>query len=403
MGVIKNNNIVIIQSLLVAFFGDIRCINWGLTQGGFVGEGVMSLLYIVVVAFILLTSIFSLKHVKSNLSKYSIFLPLYLIFYYALTYIFIVPPVVSVSFFMIFTIAAFLIPHVTRVDAKLMLKAMIIFPAFAILRMDSVFASVVTWATRLPMDVSYGYLVPIAANIVFLEYYFKKESLINKIIMLLFSIINLIFLLQIILYGSRGPMLCIVLLICFLWCVNHNLYQGVVVNKARVRFIFMAGIFIVLCFIPLLSYLDNLLAGWGVEIDAISKMLYLQEADGDISNGRNSLNQLAWNGICESPLWGNGLDQFDNKYPGESYPHNFLLQIFYDGGVILGMVLLPIFMNIRRFFKNASQQELAVFSTFFFASVPGALFSQDLWCIPILWMFFGLVCTKSFVLNENGN
>ena len=44
--------------------------------------------------------------------------------------------------------------------------------------------------------------------------------------------------------------------------------------------------------------------------------------------------------------------------------------------------------------------EYAMYMTLFFASVPGALFSQDLWAIPILWMFFGLSVSKIFVAES---
>ena len=121
-----NNKIVVFQSLLVAFFADIRCINWGLTQGSFVGEGVMALLYIGVVGLIMLSVVFSQMKLRYNFRTYSVFFLLYLLLYYALTSAFVAPPVISVPFFLIFTITAFILPHLTKVDAKIMLKAMII-------------------------------------------------------------------------------------------------------------------------------------------------------------------------------------------------------------------------------------------------------------------------------------
>lgn len=396
----SKNRSVVIQSLLVAFFADIRCINWGLTQGGFVGEGVMSALYVGVVGLIVLSVLFSSNNIISGFSGYSIFLPLYLLLFYALTTVLVDAPVVSIPFFLIFTITAFLIPFITRVDSKLMLKAMMIYPCFAILRLQSVFASSLSWKMLLPMDVSYGYLVPIVANIVYLKFYYKGETFLQKCITLISSLINLVFFIYILLFGSRGPLLCIFLLLCVLWCLKIESSIKVSFSKLRLKVIIIAGLVFMAFFVPLLSFIEGELSKNGIEIEAISKMIRLQDEDGDLSNGRNYLNTLTWDGILASPLLGNGLDQFDNNYPGESYPHNFLLQILYDGGIWLFLILSPIFIRSIKFLRSRTYNEYAMYMTLFFASVPGALFSQDLWAIPILWMFFGLSVSKIFVAES---
>ena len=393
-----NTRIVYIQSLLIAFFADIRCINWGLTSGGFAGEGVMSILYIAIVGLIFVSTLFTLKKIKSSFSSYSIFLPIYLLVFYLITSVIVAAPVVSISYFLIFTIVAYLIPHITIVSSKLLLKAMMIFPSFAVLRLQAVFASSVSWATRLPMDVSYGYLIPIVANIVFLWFYFKDESRGAKLITLVFSGINFVFFLNILLFGSRGPILCIFLLLCFLWCIRINHFTGFKIDKRRLYILLFSGILIVAFFIPVMSYMNDRLFEYGIEVDAISKIINLQDA-GDISNGRNDLNEKTWIGIINHPILGNGLDQYDNNYPGDDYPHNFILQILYDGGILLFLIFLPVFRKIPGYLKTCSRDDLAVFSVFSFASVPGALFSQDLWCIPVLWMFFGLMCSKYFTVR----
>ena len=395
------NNTIVVQSILVAFFADIRCINWGLTRGGFVGEGVMSLLYMGIVGLIIVSTIFSKRKIGSSFKAYSIFFPIYLLLFYVLTNLFISSPVVSFPFFLIFTISAFLIPHITLIDSYTMLKTMMILPSFAIVRYHSVFASVVDWTTRLPMDVSYGYLIPILANVVFMWYYFREEKIGAKIITLLFSLINLVFFLNILLYGSRGPILCVFLLLCALWCVKLKDNDNFQINKNKLFVLLLLVVSVVLLSTPLLIYIDGALNKYGIEVDAITKMVYLQDMEGDISNGRSELNAITWKGIMEHPLFGNGLDQYDNNNPGEDYPHNFILQILYDGGLFLLLLFMPIFIRIPKYLKFIRIHELLIFFVLFFGSVPGALFSQDLWCIPVLWMFFGLMCSKQFVFVRN--
>lgn len=54
---LNKNNLrfsVFALSVIIGFFADIKCINWALVYGGFVGEGLMNVLYPIVIALILL-------------------------------------------------------------------------------------------------------------------------------------------------------------------------------------------------------------------------------------------------------------------------------------------------------------------------------------------------------------
>lgn len=398
--------IVLVQTLILAVFLDTRCLNWAITKFFSLGEGLMAPLYISEILMIFVCAL--LSKMKIRIPGYCIFLSLILIAFYILTGFFVHPPKVSVSYFSVFTIASFLIIHFVKVDVRLLLKATMFLPAFSILKVNVVFSSYVDWALKLPMDISYGYLVPIVANIIYVHFYFKDERKLQKIILLIGSIINLVFCTYIVLFGSRGPMLCIAILLMTLFVIKYKSDGRVGINRKRIRLVLLAGIAVTLFFIPLLGILSNALSNYNIEIDAVQKMLQLQEEEGSIANGRDDLSALAWRGFLNNPILGNGLDQFDVNYPGASYPHNFVLQILYDGGILLLLIMFPIFVKMKSVLKKYNREELALFFLIFFTSVPGALFSLDLWEIPILWLCFGLVfatpvytgITKRFARHE---
>ena len=116
---------------------------------------------------------------------------------------------------------------------------------------------------------------------------------------------------------------------------------------------------------------------------------------GDLSNGRDAIDIIAWDGIFESPFLGYGTAQFENN-TGFVYPHNFILQFLYDGGLLLTFVVLfPIVRTVIQKIKKVNSQEYICLIFLFFCSVPGSLLSGDLWESGMLWMFFGFVLSRN--------
>lgn len=386
--------IVTLHTIFVALFCDIKSINYALTYGGFVGEGIMAILYPIVVSIIFIVALMRGMLNFKNSYPYALFLILYLLCFYGITTNFIGESYVSIQFFFIFVVCAFLIPQISTVNTKLLIKLIMCFPFFAVFRLNEIFSITNIWLNEISMDASYSFLLPIVANLVYLRFKFKGETKIEKFITLIFSIINGIILGYILLFGSRGPILCILSLLLFWYFCEHTGERGI---KIRTKKIF----YFVICFMIVLSFgqilisgIVNFLDSYGITITALNKMTSLGD-DGDFSNGRSDLYTLAFKGFIDSPIIGNGLDRFGINYPGSSYPHNFILQALYDGGLLLVIVLIfPLLYRLFSFFKRCSFDEYVVFSMLFFASVPGALFSQDLWSNCVLWLSFGLLFTK---------
>lgn len=391
--------LITLHTLFVATFFDIKSLNYALVYGGFIGEGAMAVLYPSIVACVFSVSIIRSKFVLNSITPYALFLILYIHLLYIITNYFIGPPHVTYSLFMVLVVCSFLIPQVSEVNVRLLIKLIMCMPFFSVFRINEIFGITGIWLNEISMDASYSFLLPIIANIVYLKFYFENEKRFTKLISLFFSFINCLFLGYILTFGSRAPILSILLLFFFWYIFKKNtIGLGVKVQKNRVIVLIILITFISFSGHLFITWLVSFLESYGLSISALNKIILLGD-NGDVTNGRNELYNWAISGFLENPILGNGLDRFDAKYPGADYPHNFVLQALYDGGLFLTIVLLyPIALRVKSYLNNCSIDEYAIFSVLFFASVPGALFSQDLWGNAVLWLFFGLLFSKRFVL-----
>lgn len=401
--VVKNSPrvplLVLLESLLIAFYADMKPIAWALGYGGFgfAGDSVMGLLYPLAIAMIFIISFPKLRERLHDFYPWLIIFPLFLLAYYYFTKSYIGEPRISLPFFFVFTISSFLVPQIVSIDAKIVIKLMMIVPSFAVLHLDQVFFSMVNWANKISMDASYAFLIPITATVCYLFLYFKEESKLQKIIMLVFTFVNIVFLWKILSCGSRGPIVSVIAEIVFLIMIRKKDDFGVVVNWGKVFIVSVIAIIISATFENLLAYINGQLLSSGFEIRFFQKF-YDLALEGDLAHGRDDIAAITMSGFWDSPIWGNGIDQFETNTGGEiPYPHNFLLQILYDGGLLLLCMLIPVAKGIRNKYKNCTKDQYAIMTLFLFASAPGALFSQDLWNIAILWMFFGIAVSKNFV------
>lgn len=388
-------------SLIVGFFADIKCINWALVYGGFVSEGLMNILYPIVILFVVLFSLAaSVRSMKVKNQYHFIFCVLLFLYYWFTTRVY-GSPRVPMALFCVFTLFAFILPNICVVDTKILLKAMMFYPFFAILRLDLIFQTVTDWQDFINMDASYSFLIPVVANMVFLLNYFKEESKKEKILTIVLSLINSVYLMRLLIFGSRGVILSLILVVVFWWITDVKKEGGIIWIKKRILIVFLSLIATTFSYLTFFSALNDFLTDmFGYKFYAIDKIVDLGK-QGDLANGRNYISEACVNGIMDSPIWGNGLDRFG---PNTQlvYPHNFVLQILYDGGILFFfLMLVPIVKAIKVKIKRIKKDEFSLLITFFFASVPGALFSNDMYEIPLLWMTFGFILTNGFVYERN--
>lgn len=405
----ENTNIsktCILYSIIVAFFCSIKTVNVYLTrdietEGD--KSGPMAMMYVLTAVVLCIVSFMSRSLSLKYMSKRATFLILTVVLFYIVTLNFIGPPYTSPIFFGVFTVFSFLIPFIATIDVRLFIKMIMIFSLPAIMVLDKVFAPLKYYLDYVSMGVSYSFLTPVIASVVYVACFYKQENLIQKIITILSFTINLVYAYNLFSLGSRGPVFAILSVVAFLFFLKHNTeYGGIKYTRLKIILGIITIVILYFTFIPVLTEIQVLLSDYDLSFRFIDKFVNLNQED-DITNGRDIVYDIVLTDISSSPLWGWGLDQLANQHHDLNYPHNFILQIIYDGGILfLIFFVVCLYKDIVTIWKRCTIEEYALFSLLFFSSVPGALFSDDLWKNSSLWVFFGALLSKTFV-NKNNN
>lgn len=383
----------------MALFIDIKTINLIIIAAQPSLAGIfMSAMYAIAVIGLFAIGLFVQKRSIVNIRPNHIGICLLCVIWYAFTETFIATPSVNALFFGIFMVSAFLIPGIIRIDTRTFLLTLIILPSFGVLFLDKIFFNEILETGVVSMGTCYAFLIPTLGNLVYLRFFYRKESMWMKIIMLFFAVINIYYLVQMTMFGSRGPVLCALLMLLSFFIIQINDKGNISMRKGRTPIILVGIILITMSFTAILHTLKDFLAAYDISLNVVDKFLRLGES-GDMTNGREVISSMSWEGIINSPLWGNGTSQFLNN-TGVVYPHNFILQLLYDGGIILtSFVMIPIIRMLVVKIKTVYKREFVCLLFMFFASVPGALFSGDLWNAGTLWMFFGFVLSKYSIVK----
>lgn len=137
----------------------------------------------------------------------------------------------------------------------------------------------------------------------------------------------------ILIYGNRGAILCFIL---------YVVVRSILDNKKPALSILtaIASIVVYLNFKVIVGELYHKLSSYGI----YSRTLMLLSTDMKHSSGRDVIKERAWSLINEHPLLGHGIVS-DRTFIG-TYPHNIILELFVDYGIILGTIVFLIICYI---------------------------------------------------------
>lgn len=406
----KSNTIpfsVILSTIFIAVFCDIKTVNSIFVAGaGDVAEsegGPMALLYIVSVVGAFLSGVIFSQWKGRKISGAVPFIVVWVILFYFITVVFIAPPFTTFVFFMVLTVISFILPSITKVDGRLFLRLSMILSFPAVFRLNHIFVFQ-RYSDSITMGQSYAFLFPVIATIVYLFVYFKYDLFWGKVITIALTIINGVYAYYLVFFGSRGPVLAILSVILFLSVFRQpGERAGIKTLKGRFAIITSIVVIALFSFVALINLFHDVLGTYGISLEFVDKFLSLEDT-GDMSNGREWIYAVSFSDIRRSPFWGMGFDQFFHNHgqTGIAYSHNFIIQILYDGGLLLFLVLvIPIWKGIKKVWKTCTTDEYAVVVALAFGSIPRALVSGDLWQNGPLWMFFGIVLCEKFVIDQN--
>lgn len=148
---------------------------------------------------------------------------------------------------------------------------------------------------------------------------------------LLFSLIAIALSIVILLLGSRGPLVPIIL---FIFC--QRLLLGT--NKERIGVLLFVAIFTIILFPVLLDFLSL----QGVESRTLNLILSGEAISHD--SGRSVLYNAVKEKILENPIWGYGVFA-DRIFCNGIYCHNIFLELFTDFGCLFPMLLLTFLLS----------------------------------------------------------
>ncbi len=250
---------------------------------------------------------------------------------------------------------------------------------------------------NITMGMTYAFLPSICAA--FVHYKYFKNNCSKR--MYIAYWINIFYLVQILKYGSRGPILAIALLIVAMFIYNYDNTGGKMrINPIVAFFIITLTILVILYYDVILRWIQIIFASYNIKFNFINKILRLAERN-NIMNGRLGLFRITLQMFLQAPIIGHGISSFSH-YTLMVYPHNSILQLMFDGGIVLTVIVLC--MVISRTRKNMQKSDVYGFAFFlflFFVSVPGSMVSGDLFENSSLWLWVFMLMNNKFISRDN--
>lgn len=280
--------------------------------------------------------------------------------------------------FLAYVILPVIVAGISKGNAKMLSVSILIVGMIALPAASQLI--ILDYRNSLGMDTSYAFLPTIIAAI-FHFIYFRKES--SKMCYVLY-VSPAFYLVNLLHYGVRGPIFCIAVTLIAI------LFFGPKRKKINgVQFFLIIGILIVIIFLSdILFAVQSFFEQQGISWYFLDKTVRLLLED-NLLHGRQYLIQLALEGFINSLCMGKGLNSF-YYFTGYLYPHNFLVQFLYEGGIIIFLLFSFLFISgTKKVFDARDKDQWVLYMILFCVSVPYYFISASIWTSPLLWLFVG--------------
>ena len=122
---------------------------------------------------------------------------------------------------------------------------------------------------------------------------------------------------------------------------------------------------------------------------------------GNVTDNREPYYELVRQMFMKSPICGAGVQTFyAYSADGAAYPHNYILQFLFEGGLLLAVPLT--YITIRELFRvlgarYVDKEKMIFSSCLLLLSVVPGMFSMNIWYNRTFWMIvvFGLMGQKT--------
>lgn len=248
-----------------------------------------------------------------------------------------------------------------------------------------VFRNSIASINSISMPISYHFFPMFAATILHMFFYHQKKYLLSYV----FSIGCIIFIL---LKGTRGIAVSFIALVFLIFFIKSKRLNNSKFAKYFICILAILTIVVIASNIEtLIVYADNLLSRAGINIKLLQDSIDTIQTKNDITDGRTYLYSLAFSGFLKSPIFGNGIGSFNNITPLAQYPHNGILQLMFEGGLLLSLpIIMVLIISTFLFLKCENNLDYRIIFAFLFcaAFIP-SLFSDEIWLYQSLWFLIG--------------
>ena len=232
-------------------------------------------------------------------------------------------------------------------------------------------------------SMSYGYAVMPFTVIQLFKYNIDKK--IKKMIDLIEVILSSLY---IIVAGSRGPIVCII--VCFI--IVFLFHERMTIKRAIfIGTLLVFGVVIILNLSTVVTNVINVL-----EIMNISpRTLYLiQMGRGTYDSGRDEIHETIIQNLNESPILGLGAFGAEAKV---SQAHGLFIDLLANFGYLFGtIIILLLLYNISKgIFKYRGTDGSELLLILSIMCIPKGLFAGGFWIDKELWMIVGLLFSHS--------
>lgn len=249
-----------------------------------------------------------------------------------------------------------------------------------------------------PMTWSYAIFPCIATMLVHFAYC-RFDGVLKRLL----YIPGFIMLVKFVMFANRGAIVSLMALLYLIAIKGIHAKKELKNKKFLNKVLLVLLICVVLFYEEIIYFLYDFTTSLGYDISSVGKMYRLILED-NVTNNRSELYAYAMNGFLNSPLWGNGIGGFSANHGG--WVHNIVLQLLYEGGILLFTIILVPVAKITIYFlkgKNIDRDMYAFFTLLFCTSVPRLLFSTELWNTQGFWMLiaFGMACMNGMIRRKD--
>lgn len=241
------------------------------------------------------------------------------------------------------------------------------------------------YSQSLSYDASYCFLLYLFFLLFGKEY--DRFKIFRSNLYKIFSLIMLPYLLSVLFFsGGRGALGTLIVGILFLLYMYKRSKQITISMILSLSLLAITFVILLLLYLP-----DEARDTLARNLNRVFSFFDTSASISDRTSGRDEALNVAISQINQRPILGNGLFTYKDSYyklTGLTYPHNIVLEVLLQGGIIFLLffmiIMLCLFQKFKLIFKDRSKIIIILFGIFGFTKL---LYSDSYMENPFFWFF----------------